>query len=65
MDSLEGGNWESSACPAVREDQDRDCLRNLNILKSVDSNEMNPRVLRELADTVTNSMLMIKVMAIR
>ena len=39
---------------SASEDQVHNHLRNLNIHKSMDHNEMHRRVLRELAGTVTN-----------
>jgi len=44
-----GRDWENEEPPTVGEDQVRDCLRNLKVQKSLGSDEMHPRDLRELA----------------
>ncbi|KFZ68516.1 hypothetical protein N338_11342, partial [Podiceps cristatus] len=44
------GDQESNTPPAVREDQVRDHLRNLNTQESMGPDEMLSRVLTELAD---------------
>jgi len=66
VDCLEGGNWGSNAPLAVSEDKNWACLRNLNIYKTMDPNEMCLRVLRELSKEVTKPLSIIfEVMAVR
>jgi len=53
------GDWGSSAPPAIRQGHVCDHERNLNILESINPDGMHPRVLRELADIVTKTLLMV------
>ncbi|KFQ76508.1 hypothetical protein N335_02387, partial [Phaethon lepturus] len=53
------GDWRSKVPPAVREDQVRDHLRNLNMHKPMGPDEMYPRELREWADVVAKPLPMI------
>ena len=47
-----GGGWGSKVPPTVSEEQVRDHLLNVNRSRSMGPGDMNPRVLRELADGV-------------
>ncbi|KFQ07162.1 hypothetical protein N329_12719, partial [Haliaeetus albicilla] len=47
-----GRDWENEVPPTVGEDQVRDHLRNLKVQKSTGPDEMQPQVLRELANEV-------------
>lgn len=55
---MEDENWRRDT-PSVSEDQVCGLLRKLSIHKSVGSDKMNPRVLRELADIVAKPLSMI------
>ncbi|KFW83384.1 hypothetical protein N336_06182, partial [Phalacrocorax carbo] len=54
-------DWDQGgkALPTIREDHVHDCLRNLNIHKSMGPIEMHPRAPRKLADVVTKTHSMI------
>ena len=59
MFGLVGGDWQSNIPLTLRKDHVCDHLRNLNIHKSMDPNEIHPRVLWKLAEIVTKTFSMI------
>ncbi|GAB0186450.1 mitochondrial enolase superfamily member 1 [Grus japonensis] len=54
-----GRDWENAELPTTGEDQVREHLRNLKVHKSMGCHEMQPRVLRELADEVAKPLAII------
>jgi len=56
---LIGGDQGSNSPPTVSKDQVHNHLRNLNVHKSMDPNEMHHSFLREIADVVTKPWSMI------
>ncbi|KFP16530.1 hypothetical protein Z169_09185, partial [Egretta garzetta] len=52
----QGRDWGRKVPPTVREDQVHDHLRNLNIHKSTEPDEMDSRILKELADVVAKAL---------
>lgn len=59
VDGQHDGVWDSKVHPTVNENQVHDHPRNLNVCKSMGSNEMHPRILWELAAVVGSPFSMI------